>query len=153
ERSALGVRAQYGEHDARFYLRRARLSRRHSAQRYEPALRPLVEYKRAHPELATQLQEQLDCALRHFCGEGDLKWVSLLMWAGGRPVRWSISGKGIHGRPEALHLGDRFGDGGATHSSNRCLSLESVRSRFRTCDKGPISQLLNSMRYRVAVGL
>lgn len=49
------------------------------------ALRPLVDYKRAHPELAAQLQEQLDCALRHFCGEGDLKWVSLLMWAGGDP--------------------------------------------------------------------
>lgn len=49
------------------------------------ALRPFIEYKKAHPELATQLQEQLDCALRYFCGEGDLKWVSLLMWAGGDP--------------------------------------------------------------------
>lgn len=49
------------------------------------ALRPFVEYKRAHPELTTQLQEQLDCALRYFCGKGDLKWVSLLMWAGGTP--------------------------------------------------------------------
>lgn len=49
------------------------------------ALRPFVEYKRAHPELAAALQEQLDCALRHFCGEGDLKWISLLMWAGGDP--------------------------------------------------------------------
>ncbi len=49
------------------------------------ALRPFVDYKQAHPELAAQLQEQLDCALRHFCCEGDLKWVSLLMWAGGDP--------------------------------------------------------------------
>jgi hypothetical protein len=49
------------------------------------ALGRFVEYKRAHPELATQLQEQLDCVLRHFCGEGDLKWVSLLIWAGGDP--------------------------------------------------------------------
>lgn len=49
------------------------------------ALRPFVEYKRTHPEIATQLQEQLDCALRHFCSEGDLKWVSLLIWAGGDP--------------------------------------------------------------------
>jgi hypothetical protein len=49
------------------------------------ALRPFVEYKRAHPELAASLQGQLDCALRHFCGEGDLKWVSLLLWAGGDP--------------------------------------------------------------------
>lgn len=49
------------------------------------ALRPFLDYKQAHPELATQLQEQLDCALRYFCGEGDLKWVSLLTWAGGDP--------------------------------------------------------------------
>jgi hypothetical protein len=53
--------------------------------RVRTALRPFVDYKQAHPELAAQLQEQLDCALRHFCGEGDLKWVSLLMWAGGDP--------------------------------------------------------------------
>ena len=32
-----------------------------------------------------QLQEQVDCALRYFCGQGDLKWVSLMMWAGGDP--------------------------------------------------------------------
>jgi hypothetical protein len=53
--------------------------------RVRTALRPFVEYKRAHPELSGALQEQLDCALRHSCGEGDLKWVSLLMWAGGDP--------------------------------------------------------------------
>jgi hypothetical protein len=49
------------------------------------ALRAFVDYKQAHPEHATQLQEQIDCALRHFCGEGDLKWVSLLIWAGADP--------------------------------------------------------------------
>jgi len=54
-------------------------------ERVRTALRPFVDYRRANPELAMQLQEQLDCALRHFCGEGDLKWVSLLMWAGGDP--------------------------------------------------------------------
>jgi ankyrin repeat protein len=53
--------------------------------RVRTALRPFVDYRRAHPELAVQLQEQLDCALRYFCGEGDLKWVSLLTWAGGDP--------------------------------------------------------------------
>jgi len=35
------------------------------------ALRPFVECKRSHPELAAQLQEQLDCALRHFCNSGN----------------------------------------------------------------------------------
>ena len=54
-------------------------------EKIRTTLRPFVDYKRAHPELATQLQDQLDCALRHFCNKGDLKWVSLLMWAGGDP--------------------------------------------------------------------
>lgn len=49
------------------------------------ALRPFVDYKRTHPELAQPLQEQADRALRHFCNEGDLKWVSLLLWAGANP--------------------------------------------------------------------
>jgi hypothetical protein len=49
------------------------------------AIGPFLEYKRDHPELANQLREQADCALRHFCGEGNLKWVSLLMWAGADP--------------------------------------------------------------------
>jgi hypothetical protein len=31
------------------------------------------------------LQEQADMALRQFCQEGNLKWVSLLMWAGADP--------------------------------------------------------------------
>jgi ankyrin repeat protein len=54
-------------------------------EKIRTALRPFVEYKRTHPELATQLQEQADRALRHFCYEGDLKWVSLLLWAGANP--------------------------------------------------------------------
>lgn len=54
-------------------------------EKIRTALRAFVDYKRDHPELATQLQEQVDCALRHFCGEGDLKWVCLLLWAGADP--------------------------------------------------------------------
>jgi len=49
------------------------------------SLRPFIEYKAAHPELASDLQDQIDRALRHFCYEGDLKWVSLLLWAGANP--------------------------------------------------------------------
>lgn len=49
------------------------------------AIRPFLEYKRDHPELEEQLQEQLDSALRHFCREGNLKWVNLLLWAGANP--------------------------------------------------------------------
>ena len=54
-------------------------------EKVRTALRPFVEYKKAHPEVAPALQEQADRALRHFCYEGDLKWVSLLLWAGANP--------------------------------------------------------------------
>jgi hypothetical protein len=49
------------------------------------ALRPFIEYRQGHPGIATELNGQLDCALRHFCGEADLKWISLLLWAGADP--------------------------------------------------------------------
>jgi hypothetical protein len=49
------------------------------------AIGPYLEVKRAHPEHAHELQEQADRALRWFCYEGNLKWVSLLMWAGANP--------------------------------------------------------------------
>lgn len=49
------------------------------------AIGPYLEAKRAHPELTIKLQEQADRALRYFCDEGNLKWVSLLMWAGANP--------------------------------------------------------------------
>jgi hypothetical protein len=49
------------------------------------ALRPFLNIKQAHPDIAADLQEQLDRALRHFSREGDLRWVSLLLWAGADP--------------------------------------------------------------------
>ena len=54
-------------------------------EKVRTALRPFVDYKKSRPDLAPALQEQVDRALRHFCYEGDLKWVSLLMWAGADP--------------------------------------------------------------------
>ena len=48
-------------------------------------LRRWRECKEKNPDTAPQLQEQADRALRYFCHEGDLKWVSLLMWVGGNP--------------------------------------------------------------------
>jgi hypothetical protein len=54
-------------------------------EKVRTALRPFVDYKTAHPELSKELQDQADRALRHFCREGDLKWVSLLLWAGSDP--------------------------------------------------------------------
>jgi hypothetical protein len=45
------------------------------------AIRAFVEYKHAHPELATSLQEQTNMALRYFCSKGEMKWISLMLWA------------------------------------------------------------------------
>lgn len=52
------------------------------AERIRTALRAFVEYRRAHPEFAEQLQEQADSTLRYFSHEGNLKWVNLILWAG-----------------------------------------------------------------------
>jgi hypothetical protein len=46
------------------------------------ALRPFLEFKEAHPEGADAMQEQANIALRHFCSKGELKWISLMLWAG-----------------------------------------------------------------------
>jgi hypothetical protein len=54
-------------------------------EKIRTALRPWRECREKYPNLAPQLQEQADRALRDFCFKGDLKWVSLLMWAGADP--------------------------------------------------------------------
>lgn len=54
-------------------------------EKIRTALRPWRECREKYPDFAAQLQEQADRALRHFCFKGDLKWVSLLMWAGADP--------------------------------------------------------------------
>jgi Ankyrin repeats (3 copies) len=54
-------------------------------EKIRTALRLWRECREKYPDLALQLQEQADRALRHFCFKGDLKWVSLLMWAGADP--------------------------------------------------------------------
>lgn len=54
-------------------------------EKIRTALRPFMECKQRFPDLADALQEQADRALRKFAYEGDLKWVSLLTWAGSDP--------------------------------------------------------------------
>jgi hypothetical protein len=49
------------------------------------ALRPFLECKQSHPEMAGELQKQADAALRYFCHAGNEKWVSLMLWAGADP--------------------------------------------------------------------
>jgi hypothetical protein len=46
-----------------------------------------LDCRRNRPDLAVELQEQADMALRQFCQEAHLKWVSLLMWAGAITTR------------------------------------------------------------------
>jgi ankyrin repeat protein len=53
--------------------------------RAKTTLGTYLDLKRQRPELGEGLQAQADMALRQFCHEGQLKWVSLLMWAGADP--------------------------------------------------------------------
>jgi len=69
------------------------------------ALRPFVDYKKAHPEFADSLQAQADRALRHFAGQADMKWISLLTWAGANP------------RSLGPELDDRYADDPDCHTT------------------------------------
>jgi len=53
--------------------------------RIKAVLGIFLDCKRARPDLAEELQQQLDAALRQACQNDDLKWVSLLMWLGANP--------------------------------------------------------------------
>jgi len=55
------------------------------SQKIRTALGVFVELKRSRPELSVALQEQADRALRYFCDKGDMKWISLMLWAGANP--------------------------------------------------------------------
>ena len=54
-------------------------------EKVRTALGCYLDCKRSRPELADQLQEQADIALREFAEAGNLKWVSLLLWLGANP--------------------------------------------------------------------
>lgn len=53
--------------------------------RAKTTLGSYLDCRRLRPDLADQLQEQADMALRQFCQEGKLRWVCLLIWAGANP--------------------------------------------------------------------
>ena len=50
--------------------------------RIRTAIRVFVEYKQAHSDLTFALLEQANMALRYFCSKGEMKWISLMLWAG-----------------------------------------------------------------------
>lgn len=54
-------------------------------EKIRTALSPWRECRVKYRDHFAHIQGQGDRALRHFCFEGDLKWVSLLMWAGANP--------------------------------------------------------------------
>ena len=48
-------------------------------------IRPALGLLKRYPDRFPSFQEQANIALRHHCWEGNLKWVSLMLWAGGDP--------------------------------------------------------------------
>jgi hypothetical protein len=85
------VLLEWNPHIFRFFLERGADAVEGSpfavafSNKIRTALGPFVELKRSRPELSVALQEQADCALRYFCGKGDMKWISLILWAGANP--------------------------------------------------------------------
>jgi hypothetical protein len=57
------------------------------SSRIRTALRVFKKYQERFPSF----QEQANIALRHHCKEGNLKWVSLLLWAGANPYTLGTS--------------------------------------------------------------
>ncbi len=74
-------------------------------EKIRTALRPFKECKESHPELADDLDWQANRALRYFSAEGNLKWVSLMLWAGADP------------RSKGPGLDPRFDDDPECHST------------------------------------
>jgi hypothetical protein len=53
-----------------------------------------------HKHQYPSFQEQLNIALRHHCKEGNLKWVSLMLWAGADPYAKGLDSPGEEPDPE-----------------------------------------------------
>jgi hypothetical protein len=50
------------------------------------ALGVFLDCRRKFPQHKRALQRQLDMALAYHCGSGSMRWVCLLLWAGGNPL-------------------------------------------------------------------
>ena len=76
---------------------------------FTPVLGVLKQYEERFPSL----KEQANIALRHSCQEGNLKWVSLMLWAGADPYAKGPSSPDEAPDPEedccALELAAIFG--------------------------------------------
>jgi hypothetical protein len=54
-------------------------------EKVRSSLRTFKQCQESHPELAGELKQQAERALRLFRYEGNLKWVSLMLWVGADP--------------------------------------------------------------------
>lgn len=52
---------------------------------FTASLRPVLGVYKSHVERVPELRTQANMALCHFAKEGNLKWVSLLLWVGAQP--------------------------------------------------------------------
>jgi hypothetical protein len=55
------------------------------AYAFSNRIRTALRVYKQHVEQVPSLRVQADIALRHHCKEGNLKWISLLLWAGAEP--------------------------------------------------------------------
>ncbi len=53
-----------------------------------------------HKHQYPSFQEQINIALRHHCNEGNLKWVSLMLWAGADPYAKGLDSPGEEPDPD-----------------------------------------------------
>jgi hypothetical protein len=106
-------------------------------ERIRAALGPFKELCTHRPELL----EQANIALRHHCKEGDIKWVSLLLWAGADPLKPGPDTPGCDR--------DEDDDGGLSALGyvalyNHCdvFKLKPVRFRLAEAEKVDFAQYL-----------
>lgn len=102
-------------------------------EKIRTSLGPWKECKQKYPHLAAQLQEQADRALRHFCFEGDLKWVSLLLWAGANPRSKGPTLHDDNEGDESEHLTGLMAANGKFRNRDYLTGLDS-RSKASTYD-------------------
>ena len=102
-------------------------------EKIRTAIGPWRECKEKYPDAVPQLQEQADRALRHFCSEGNLKWVSLLMWAGADPRTTG---------PTLDNLEDELEYSTALEAAAYCKDVELLKRLKPNATKDDIDRLL-----------
>lgn len=104
-------------------------------ERIRTAIGPWRECREKYSELAPQLQEQADRALRHFCSKGNLKWVSLLMWAGADPRTCG---------PTVDEAEDEFEHSTALEAASYCKDVEILKRLKPDAKRDDVDRLLQT---------